>query len=765
MPHRQEGNPVHHLIAEMTLEEKVSLLSGGEFWSTEAIDRLGIPSMVLTDGPHGVRRQQGAADHVGVHESEPATAFPPAAASGSSWDPALLAEMGQALGKESLALDVDVLLGPGVNIKRSPLGGRSFEYFSEDPLLSGVLGAAWVRGIEKTGVGASVKHFAANNQETDRMTVSADVDERSLREIYLPAFERTVVEGRPSTVMCSYNKINGVYASQNSWLLSKVLREDWGFTGYVVSDWGAVVDPAAAVAAGLDLEMPPTGGRSENAIIAAVQEGRLDEALIDQAVSRILLTHDELLRRRGEATEAPVNFDAHHTLARRIAVESTVLLRNEGGLLPLDPETGATIAVIGEFARTPRFQGAGSSFVNPTRVDTALDSITARTSRPVTFSAGFRLDGEIDLDLREEAVAAAHSAEIVVLFLGLPPSEESEGFDRTHLDISPVQQDLAHAVINANPRTIVVLSNGAVVTLPPKIAVAPGLIEAWLGGQASGSALTEVLFGDSEPGGRLAETIPLSLKHTPAYANWPGSNGNVLYGERIYVGYRWYDTTDRTVAYPFGFGLSYTTFEYSDLEVQNTPGEAQTVVSFTVKNTGSRAGAEVAQLYVHDVEASVDRPLRELKGFEKLHLEAGEERRVIIELDSRAFAFWGPAGWTVEAGDFDIQVGSHSRDARLTASVTLDVPTVANPLNEDSTLHDWMAHPVGSHLVNGMFDGWAEGGSTEVTGIDLFKLIGGMPLRTLLSFNSQADENKYSATEALERLLNEANNHREVASR
>lgn len=744
---------MHRSIDHLSLEDKVTLLTGNSFWTTRSIPDAGVEGALLTDGPHGVRLQQGDADHLGINSSAPATAFPPAATTGSSWDPRLLEEMGVALGRESLALGVDVLLGPGINIKRSPLGGRNFEYFSEDPLLSGALGAGWVRGIESQGVGASVKHFAANNQETDRMSISADVDERTLREIYFPAFERTVNEARPSTVMCSYNKINGVYASQNSWLLSSVLRDDWGFDGYVVSDWGAVVDPVAAVEAGLDLEMPGVGDASPNAILQAVRDGRLSEATIDTAVSRILETHDRL-RARRTAEGASFTGDEHHALARRIATESTVLLRNEGNLLPLSSNDDAgSLAVIGEFARTPRFQGAGSSFVNPTRLDSALDALAARTSRPVTFAAGFRLDGERDDALLTEAVAAARDADTAVLFLGLPPQDESEGFDREHMDMSAVQQELAAAVVAVNPRTVVVLSNGAVVTVTGVLDDAPAIIEAWLGGQAGGSAIADVLFGDAEPGGRLAETIPHALSHTPAHINWPGSDGHVLYGERLYVGYRWYDSVDRDVAFPFGYGLSYTSFEYSDLTVDVVEGEAAATVSFAVTNTGERAGSDVAQLYVGDSHSRVDRPVRELRGFEKVRLQPGESERVTIELGARAFAYWGSEGWVTDPGDFTIEVGRSSREIVLSGVASITVPPSLPRLDGDSTVNQWMEHPKAAPILAEVFAGWNDGGVSDTMGVDTMKLVGGMPLRTLLTMTAQAPAGSEAEAPTVEGLL------------
>jgi beta-glucosidase len=474
---------MHPTVSELTLEEKATLLTGASFWSTSAVERAGVAAAVLTDGPHGVRLQRTSSDNLGIFDSEPATAFPTAATTGSTWDPELLEALGVALGKEARALGIDVLLGPGVNIKRSPLCGRNFEYFSEDPLLSGALGAAWVRGIQSQGVGASVKHFAANNQETDRMRVSADVDERTLREIYFPAFEHIVRSAAPATVMCSYNRINGVYASENYWLLTEVLRDEWGFDGYVMSDWGAVHAPVDAVAAGLDLTMPAAGDRHVRAVVDAVEAGTLPLEVVDLAVSRILSVHDRLRARQAEAAPG-VDVDAHHELARRLASAGSVLLTNDG-VLPLSPASGDAIALVGEFARTPRYQGAGSSHINPYRVDTALAAITEGTEREVRFAPGFRLDGSPDEALIEEALEAARDAGSVVVFLGLPDQDESEGFDREHLDLPGVQLELLDRLLGVRSDIVVVLSNGAVVDLSPIAGRVAAILETWLGGQAS----------------------------------------------------------------------------------------------------------------------------------------------------------------------------------------------------------------------------------------------------------------------------------------
>jgi beta-glucosidase len=558
-------------LAELTLEEKASLTSGADFWTTKPVTRLGIPAVTLTDGPHGLRKQATGGEQLDIYNAVPATCFPTAATLASSWDRDLLRQVGAALGAEARAADVAVLLGPGVNIKRSPLCGRNFEYFSEDPLLAGELAAAYVHGVQSQGVAASLKHFAANNQETDRLRVSAEIDERTLREIYLAAFERVVRQARPLTVMCAYNRINGIHASQHRELLTGILREEWGFDGLVMSDWGAVNDRVAALEAGLDLEMPGVAGHvTDTEITDVIRAGRLEEKSLDQAVARVLalLQHTRPARR----DPVPADYEAHHALARRAAVDGAVLLANDG-ILPLNPAPGQLIAVIGEFARAPRYQGAGSSKVTPTRLDDALTALRAAVPGNVTveFAPGFTLSGEDEGPAAEElaghAVSLATRADTVILFLGLPDSAESEGFDRTHIDLPARQLALLDRLAAAQVRPVVVLSNGSVVATASWSYRAAAVLECWLGGQASGTAVADLLLGRVSPSGRLAETIPLRLEDTPAYLNWPGEQGQVRYGEGVFVGYRYYDTIERDVAFPFGHGLSYTTFGYSDLHV------------------------------------------------------------------------------------------------------------------------------------------------------------------------------------------------------
>jgi beta-glucosidase len=698
----QLGTGISATLAELTLAEKAALLDGSGFWHTEAVERLGIPRVLLSDGPHGLRKV-AASEDPSIEHSDEATCFPPAAGLASSWDEQLVARVGEALGRECRVAGVAVLLGPGVNMKRSPLCGRNFEYFSEDPLLAGVLACAWVAGVQSQGVGTSLKHFAANNQEADRLRISAEVDERTLREIYLPAFERVVKERQPWTVMGSYNRINGVYACENHWLLDEVLRGEWGFEGLVVSDWQAVDDRAAALAAGCDLEMPSSGSVGTQAILDAVASGGLSEEQVDVAVRRVL----ELVARAGER-EPLDGFDveAHHALAREAALASAVLLKNQGGLLPLDPEHGGPVAVIGEFARAPRFQGAGSSQVNPTRLDNALDALRAGLDgrRELIFAPGFEIEAQAsDPRLVEEAVQAAARAEVALVFLGLPPSYESEGWDREHMDLPAPQLELLAAVAAVNHNVAVVLSNGAAVLTVPLEQHARAILEGWLLGQAGGGALAELLLGRVSPSGRLAETIPRKLADNPTVGNFPGENHEVRYGEGLLIGYRWYDAHELEVAYPFGHGLSYTSFEYSQLRaaVADDGPEPRVEVSVTVTNTGACAGAEVVQLYVADPVASVYRPVQELRGFAKLWLEPGERREVTIPLDARAFAYWHTARreWVVEGGEFEVRVGASSRDIRLAASVRLGGGEVAAPLTLHSTFGEFLADPVASEWL------------------------------------------------------------------
>ena len=709
-------------MIDLTLEEKAALVAGGGFWETRVIERAGIPSVMMTDGPHGLRKQAEGGDHLGLGTSVPSTCFPPAAGIASSFNPELLERVGRALGAECRAEGVSVLLGPGVNIKRSPLCGRNFEYFSEDPLVSGELGAAWVRGIQSQGVGASLKHYVANNQETNRMTVSAEIDERTLREIYLPAFETIVKREQPWTVMSSYNRVNGEYVGESHRLLTEILREEWGFEGLVVSDWGAVDHRVATLAAGLDLEMPGPQASSEKAIVEAVRSGRLAESVLDASVARIIA-----LVERGGAPVAEFDLDAHHQLAREAAVESIVLLRNEGDVLPFAAD--ARIAVIGEFARSPRFQGAGSSQVEPTRVDSALDALMARAT--IEFAPGYTLGRESDAALAAEAVALASRMDVALLFVGLPEGDESEGFDRAHLNLPADQVELIAAVAAANPRTVVVLTNGGVVSLEPWHDSVAGILEGWLLGQAGGSAVADVVLGHANPSGRLAETIPLRVQDNPSFLNFPGDGDVVRYGEGVFVGYRYYESTEVPVRYPFGHGLSYTTFDYSDLAV------ARDGVRVTVTNTGDRAGAEVLQVYVTAPTSPVRTPARELRAFRKLWLAAGQSITVTIPLDARAFSYWdvATAAFEVAGGDYEVQVGRSAHDIELRDTVSQPASRAPEKLTLEASVTAWLAHPVTGPIFRRAAAGASGGGDDLVEGgASVLEMVGSMPMRRLLSF-------------------------------
>jgi beta-glucosidase len=654
----------------MSVAEKTALCMGADYWRTAPVPGAGIESIMVSDGPHGLRKQPGEFLAPGL----PATCFPTASALGSCWDVALVREVGAALGAEARAADVAVVLGPGVNIKRSPLCGRNYEYFSEDPFLAGRLAAAMVDGIQSQGVGACVKHFAANNQETDRLRVSADVDERTLREIYLAVFEHIVTAACPWLVMSAYNKVNDMFVSQNRWLLTSVLREEWGFDGVVSSDWGAVHDRVAALAAGLDLEMPPNFGISDRAVIAAITDGVLAESALDRAAERVVRLVQRVTVGLDTVGPGAVDADAHHAVARRAAAAGMVLLKNDGDVLPLADGPGRTVAVIGEFARTPHFQGIGSSEVTPLRVDVPLDELArALPSTTVRFAAGYPLGRDTSgaAELAQEALRAASGADVVVAFLGLPPAAEVEGIDRSHIDLPAVQTDLVRRLAQTGVPVVAALFNGSVVRTSTWDGQVAAVLECWLAGQAAGAAVADVLTGAVNPSGRLTDTIPLRLEDTPSYLNFPGEEGHVRYGEGVFVGYRGYDAAAREVAYPFGHGLSYTRFEYRDLEITKTA--AGLTVTCAVANVGRRAGHEVVQLYVGDPKSRVARPPRELKAFTRIELAAGAAREVSFTLGERDLSYWSSRrGWTLEPGEFVIQIGASSRDIKLTRSVTVE---------------------------------------------------------------------------------------------
>ncbi len=712
--------------------DAAALTSGASFWTTSEV--AGAASFWLTDGPHGVRRQVGSPDHLGLAASEPATCFPPAVGLAQSWDPELAGEVGAALGREAQAQGVGVLLGPGVNIKRDPRGGRNFEYLSEDPVLTGTLAAAWVRGVQGEGVGTSLKHFAGNEAEHDRMRASSDVDERPLREVYLRAFQRVVEDAQPWTVMAAYNKVNGVYATQDPWLLTDVLRGEWGFTGAVVSDWGAVSDRVAATAAGLDLTMPGPDADGDGGLVTAVEEGRLDAAALQRAGRAVADLAAEVAA--GRRPDATVEVDAHHELARRVAARCVVLLKNDGPVLPLT--AGRSVAVIGEFAQQPRYQGGGSSHVNPTRVDVPLEELRARLG-DVAPARGFTTDGSGDADaLRTEAVEVARAADVAVVFVGLAAGQESEGFDREDIELPADQLRLVREVVAAQPRTVLVLSHGGVVRLAPVADLVPAIVDGGLLGQGGGAALADVLVGAVNPAGKLAETVPQRLQDVPAYLDFPGEFSRHRYSEGLHVGHRWYDARGIEVTFPFGHGLSYTTFDVAGLELASS--DEGITATVTVTNTGSRAGREVVQCYVGVPGSAVQRPVRELKGFAGVTLEPGESREVRVLLRRADLAYWHPRAqrWVVEPAEYEISVGVSSRDLRATGTVALDGDDVRLPVTDETTLAELMADPEAAASIAPMLGAFGGEGAGEALGVDLVRMMGSIPLGRLRAFGAGA---------------------------
>ncbi len=661
------------LISQMTLKEKASLCSGKDFWHLKSIERLGLPEIMVCDGPHGLRKQNAENKKVGIGNSYPATCFPTAVTTACSWDRDLIYKMGQALAEECLQHGVSVLLGPGVNMKRSPLCGRNFEYFSEDPELAGEMGAAFIAGVQSKGIGTSLKHFAGNSQEMKRMTSNSIIDERALREIYLRAFEKAVKKSQPWTVMNAYNLLNGTYCSENDWLQNKVLRNEWGFKGAVVSDWGAVNDRVAGLNAGNDLEMPSSGGVNDAKIVEAVKCGVIDETTLDERVDKLI---DIILK--GAANKKPgYKFDvkAHNLLSRQIAEQSMVLLKNDGNILPLKRVEGEYVAVIGAFADNPRYQGAGSSIINPTMIDSGRRAFN-NSPISVKFADGYDRSGKRKNEdaYITEACNLAKNASKAVVFIGLTDDYESEGFDRSTMKLPDGHNRLVEAVSRVNDNVIVVLEGGSPVEMPWADDV-KAILNAYLGGQSVAPAIVDVLTGKANPCGKLAETYPVCLKDTPTSFRYPDSKEDVQYRESIFIGYRYYDKVERNVRFPFGFGLSYTSFEYSDIKLKKknlTKGEGAKV-TFTIKNTGDVAGSEIAQVYVAKPESKIFRAPKELKGFVKVHLDPGEEKKVSVELDDRAFAFWNTAteDWCVESGEYKILVGASSRDIRLEAAAKM----------------------------------------------------------------------------------------------
>ena len=659
------------IIAKLNLEQKCALLSGAGTFTTRGCPKAGVPSITLSDGPNGVRKQAGAADHLGLNPSVPATCFPTAATVACSWDPALGEEIGRAMGEEAAAQEVAVLLGPGLNTKRSPLCGRNFEYFSEDPYLSGKMAAAYVRGIQSEGIAACPKHFAVNSQELRRMASDSVLDERTLRELYLTGFEIVVKEAAPKTIMSSYNLVNGTYANENAHLLQDILRRDWGFSGAVVTDWGGSNDHALGVKNGSTLEMPAPGGDAVRELLAAVQSGKITEADVDARLDELLtlvLDTSAAVQKHSRSFDA----DAHHALARRAAAESAVLLKNDGGILPL--AAGAKVAVIGDFAETPRYQGAGSSAVNSIKVDTLLDCLAQSGLQCAGFAAGFDRQGCPDADKKAQAVALAQKADTVLLCLGLDEIKESEGLDRVDMKLADNQIELLQAVEQANPNTVVVLNAGASLETP-WLAHCRALVYGALGGQAGAGAMVDVLTGKVNPGGKLAETWANAYEETPARDNFAGAGRTVQYREGLYVGYRYYQTAGVPVAFPFGYGLSYTSYAYSDLKVTADS------VTLTVTNTGARDGAEIVQVYIAKPGAEIFRPAQELKAFARVPLAAGESRTVTLPLDDKAFRYWNTRTdcWEVEGGRYEVRVGASSADIRLTAHVDIRGTNAPDP--------------------------------------------------------------------------------------
>ncbi len=734
------------LVAQMTLEEKAGMCSGKDFWRLKSVPRLDIPEVMVSDGPHGLRKQAGEADHLGINDSISAVCFPAACATAASFDRQLLHTMGDALGQECQAENVSVLLGPAINIKRSPLCGRNFEYFSEDPYLAGELAAAQVEGVQSHHVGTSLKHYAANNQEHMRMTCSSDMDERTLREIYLAGFETVVKKAHPYTLMCSYNQVNGEYASENKHLLTEILRDEWGFDGYVMSDWGAVNDRVKGLEAGLELEMPASGGVTDAEIVAAVQEGRLDEAVLDRAVERIL---DVLFRYVDNREQAVFDRDAHHQLAAELEKECAVLLKNEGAL-PL--KRGQKIAYIGGFAQNPRFQGGGSSHINSSHVSNALDCALAKGH--VEYALGFAHDkDEIDEKLQAEAVEAARKADVAVIFAGLPDSFESEGYDRTHMQIPACQNQLIEQIAAVQPNTVVVLHNGSPVELPWADKV-NAILEMYLGGQGVGIATDALLFGEANPCGHLPETFPYHLEDNPSYLNFPGDGKHVKYAEGVFVGYRYYDKKKMGVRFPFGHGLSYTTFQYANLRLSSPKLEdgGKVTVQLDITNTGLMAGKAVAQLYVRDLTGTAGRPDKELKGFEKVMLRPGETKTVSMELDARSLSWYCEElnDWYAASGKYQLLVGTSSADIRLTADLEFvtsrRLPFVVTPT---TTIGEIMAEPRLAPAVAEMMskmdifggaDKESEVAAAAVNAEMAAQMMAGMPLRSMRSFGGVTAE-------------------------
>lgn len=741
---RSKCMDIKKIISEMTLEEKAGMCCGTDFWHTRAIERLGIPATMVSDGPHGLRKQDIDDEESGANDSIKAVCFPAACATAASFDKEMIYKMGQILGDECQHEGLSVILGPAVNIKRSPLCGRNFEYFSEDPYLATTMSGSYVKGVQSKNVGVSMKHFAANNQEYRRMSTDSRIDERTLREIYLAAFEGAVKDAKPWTIMCSYNKINGTYGSENPFTLTEVLRDEWGFDGYVMSDWGAVNERVKALEAGLELEMPSSYGENDKLIVKAVKEGALDESVLDRAVERILNIVDKYVTNMKPDT--PWDKDAHHVLSGEFAADCAVLLKNDG-ILPL--KKSGKIAFIGKYAKAPRFQGGGSSHINCIKTESAMDAVKDKAygiNAEVVFSKGYDdIEDVIDEELINEAVKSAAECEVAVIFAGLPDAFESEGYDRVHMSMPDCQNELIRRVAEVQPNTVVVLHNGSPVEMPWRNDV-KGILEMYLGGEAVGAAEVKLLFGDANPSGHLPESFPIRFSDNSSYLFFPGKNDVAEYREGIYVGYRYYDKRDMEVAYPFGHGLSYTEFAYSDMSISSdkiTDADELTV-SVKITNIGKVSGACVPQVYVEAPQDRTDRPIRELKGYDKVFLNPGESKTVSFTLNSRAFAFWDVDihDWYVESGKYIIAIGNSSRDivVRSEAEVTglKKKPVI---FNYSTPLGDIAKYEKGMELLKPMLEGYlfleeeeTDSSAEAITDVMKMAIFNDMPIRNLLSF-------------------------------
>ncbi|MGE1128909.1 beta-glucosidase family protein [Bacillus wiedmannii] len=739
------------IVSQMTLEEKAGMCSGFDYWHTKSVERLGIPSIMLSDGPHGLRKQENASDHLGLNESKPATCFPPAVNTASSWDCNLIQKVGNLLGIECQSEGISILLGTGANLKRSPLCGRNFEYFSEDPYLSANMSSSYIKGLQNQGIGASLKHFATNNQESNRFLTNVEVDERSLRELYLTSFEGPIKQEQPWTVMCAYNQLNGHYCSENKYLLNDILKEEWGHEGIVISDWGAVNERVQGLIAGMELEMPPGIFEGDKKIIAAIHNGTLSEEVLDRAVERLL----RVIFKAVYSKQENVTFDIenHHNLAREIARESMVLLKNEDDILPLKKE--GTLAVIGAFAKKPRFQGGGSSYINPTKLDIPLREIENITgsAMQVVYAEGYKLDDltgryskqsltsssdQSNIKLIEEAKQIAKNADIAIVFAGLPETYESEGTDREHIRIPEGQKRLIEEVAKVQKNIVVVLSNGSPIEMPWLDDV-KGVLESYLGGQAAGGAIADLLFGIANPCGKLAETFPKKITDTPSYLNFPGNEERVEYREGLFIGYRYYDTLNIEPLFPFGFGLSYTTFEYLEISVDKKEiyDDEFVKVMVKVRNTGKVTGKEIIQLYMRDVKSSVIRPYKELKGFKKVELAPGEVKNIEFTLEKRAFAYYNTdiKDWYVESGEFEILVGKSSEEILLKETIHVKSTTIIKKkFTRNSTLLDCMADPKHAEIIKPVLKGIAEKFGIQENTNEQPSFLKGLPLRVLISF-------------------------------